>query len=201
MAPKIKIAIAGTHSTGKSSFLTTLKDMLEQRRLRVAQLPSLATAARAKGFPILRDHTYDSTLWIIGACMQQEAEACLAADVVLVDRPVLDALAYLTAALDVTGRELPAAKLLSLKAIVAGHSRTYDKLFVTELDPSLPLAPGRDPDLIYRAAVATHLNELARDLTPDAQTVAKGSYAELALQCAAYTEARLGRVAECSAAS
>lgn len=201
MAPKIKIAIAGTHSTGKSSFLTTLKHLLEQRRLRVAQLPSLATAARAKGFPILRDHTYDSTLWIIGACMQQEAEACLAADVILVDRPVLDALAYLTAALDITGRELPVGKLLSLKAIVAGHSRTYDKLFVTELDPSLPLAPGRDPDLVYRASVASHLNDLARDLAPDSQTVAVGSYANLALQCAEYAETHLGRAAACLAAS
>lgn len=191
MAPKIKIAIAGTHSTGKSSFLAKLKDMLEHRRLRVAQLPSLATAARAKGFPILRDHTYDSTLWIIGACMQQEAEACLAADVVLVDRPVIDALAYLTAALAVTGRELPAEKLISLKAIVAGHSRTYDKLFITKLDPTLPLAPGRDSDPLYRTAVADHLVTLAHDLTPNAQFATMGSYPEIALQCALYAEGRL----------
>jgi len=195
MAPKIKIAIAGTHSTGKSSFLSKLKDMLEQRQLRVAQLPSLATAARAKGFPILRDHTYESTLWIIGACMQQEAEACLAADVILVDRPVIDALAYLTAALDVTGRELPEEQLSSLRAIVAGHCRTYDKLFFTELDPTQPLAPGRDSDLVFRAAVAGHIKDLARDLTPDAQSVAMDSYPELALQCVSFAEDRLRLVA------
>lgn len=194
MRPKIKIAIAGTHSTGKSSFLTSLRDMFEQRGVRVAQLPSLANAAQAKGFPILRNHTYDSTLWIIGGCMQQEAEARLVADVVLVDRPVIDALAYLTAALDVTGRELPTEQLLSLKAIVAGHSRTYDKLFITKLDPALPLASGRDSDLVYRGAVAYHLDDLANELTPDAQSVAMSCYPELVTQCVTYAEERLGSV-------
>ncbi len=193
MPPKIKIAIAGTHSTGKSSFLTSLKELLEQRHLRVAQLPSLATAARAKGFPILRDHTYDSTLWLIGGCMQQEAEASLAADVILVDRPVIDALAYLAAALDVTGRQIPEDKWLSLQNVVAAHSKTYDKLFLTDLDPSLPLAPGRDPDLSFRAAVAHQLTGLAQGLTPNAQTIAAGSYPELITQCAFFVEERSGR--------
>lgn len=201
MAPKIKIAIAGTHSTGKSSFLTSLKEILELRRIRVAQLPSLAMAARAKGFPILRDHTYDSTLWIIGACMQQEAEACLNADVVLVDRPVLDALAYLTAALGVTTRDLPAAQLNSLKTIVAAHCETYDKLFVTKLDPAQPLASGRDPDLEYRAAIDRHLSDLARDLTPAAQFVGMAGYPDLVRQCATYTKQRLDRLTMVQSAS
>ena len=38
-------------------------------------------------------------------CMRQEAEASLTCDVILVDRPVLDALGYLQAALEVTCRQ------------------------------------------------------------------------------------------------
>lgn len=179
MARKVKIGIAGTHSTGKSSFLHQLKTTLQQKGISAVQLPSLAVAAKDKGFPILRNHTYESTLWIIATCMQQEAEASLIADIILVDRPVIDALAYLTAALAVSGRDLPSDKLLNLRTIVAAHSQTYDLLFVTALDPNMPLAPGRDPDPVYRSTVAQQLITLVPEIAPHAQIAATDNIEKL----------------------
>jgi hypothetical protein len=176
MRSKAKIGIAGTHSTGKTSFLRELKARLDRRDIAATQLPSLAHSAQSRGFPILREHTYESTLWIIGATMQQEAEAGLAADVVLVDRPVIDALAYLIAALEVSSREISTEKLLSLRDIVTAHTKTYDMLIVTQLDPNVPLGDGRDSDPVYRAAVATHLLGLVPTVAPHARVAAFDRY-------------------------
>lgn len=176
MRSKAKIGIAGTHSTGKTSFLRELKARLDGRDIAAAHLPSLAHAAQNRGFPILREHTYESTLWIIGATMQQEAEASLTADVVLVDRPVIDALAYLIAALEVSGRELSTEKLLSLRGIVTAHTKTYDMLIITQLDSSIPLGHGRDQDPVYRAAVAAHLLNLVLTVAPHAKVAAFDRY-------------------------
>jgi len=95
----IKIGVTGTHSTGKSSFLRALAPALEQRGLKTATVSGLAKRAKDVGFPILAEHNFHSTLWIMAEGLRQEAEASLGSDVILVDRPVLDALGYLLAAL------------------------------------------------------------------------------------------------------
>lgn len=87
------IAVAGTHSTGKSSFLKEVEARLNAHGLRVARVVDTASRARDAGFPILRDHVYEGTLWIMAEGLRQEMEAALKSDVVLVDRPPLDALA------------------------------------------------------------------------------------------------------------
>ena len=77
----VKVGIAGTHSTGKSTFLRQLSERLEARSLQVGRINDLALRARALGFPILTEHTFESTLWIMSECMRQEAEASLTCDV------------------------------------------------------------------------------------------------------------------------
>jgi nucleoside-triphosphatase THEP1 len=88
----IKIGVAGTHSTGKSTFLSTLTSTLNDRGFVIGGVSDLASRASDLGFPILADHTFESTLWIMAECMRQEAELSLTCDVILVDRPVPDAL-------------------------------------------------------------------------------------------------------------
>ena len=90
----LKIGIGGSHSTGKTTFLTMLRDRLEDMDLSVFQIPSLATAAQDLGFPILTEHTYHSTLWIMAKGLCQEAHATLSKDILLIDRPIFDALGY-----------------------------------------------------------------------------------------------------------
>lgn len=198
MKPIVKIGIAGSHSTGKTSFLSELKLRLENTGVQAELVHSSAATAKSKGFPILRNHTFESTLWMIASCIQQEAEASLTANVILVDRPVFDALAYFHAALELTGRQLPQEKLQSLHEIVRAYSQSYNMVFVTKLDHDVPLGPGRDQDMVYRSAVARHLIELTPDVAPQAQTIETGTVEKLlSLACSHVESALLNDPAGC----
>ncbi|MER9407960.1 ATP-binding protein [Mesorhizobium sp. M0317] len=166
--PTFMIGIAGTHSTGKSTFVSRVAEKLEGRGLSVGQIGDLATKARDVGFPILSDHTYESTLWIIAEGMRQEAEALLTSDVVLVDRPVPDALGYLTAALEVSSRGISRERLSELQTIVAAHATRYNLLIITELDHAIPLGPERDTNAIFRSAAGQHVTAVIDQVRPQA---------------------------------
>lgn len=101
------IAFTGTHSTGKSTFVDDLTDIAEKQGLRVGKVKDNASECAKAGFPILRDHTFSSTLWIMTTVIREEQHESLSADLVIVDRPVSDAIGYLEAALAVTGRNVP----------------------------------------------------------------------------------------------
>ncbi len=151
------IAFTGTHSTGKSTFVDDLTDIAEKQGLRVGKVKDNASECAKAGFPILRDHTFSSTLWIMTTVIREEQHESLSADLVIVDRPVSDAIGYLEAALAVTGRNVPPEDLDYLYALAKLHAPRYDLLFKTVLDESVPLGPNRDPDLAYRKVVDTHI--------------------------------------------
>ncbi|SDU25170.1 AAA family ATPase [Stappia sp. ES.058] len=160
MKRPFKIGVAGSHSTGKTTFVSKMQSMIEDSGLRVGRVGDIATRALKLGFPILRKHTYESTLWIMAECMRQEAELSLSTDVILVDRPALDALGYLQAALSVSGRSVDAGRLDALEQIAEAHSADYDVLVVTSLDPTIPVGPGRDDDEMFRRAAAKAVDDL-----------------------------------------
>jgi thymidylate kinase len=147
------IGIAGTHSTGKSTFLDALRERLEQLGLRVGAVADKATNCRDAGFKILQDHTFESTLWITASVIQAELEAGRTANVVLVDRPVPDAIGYLEAALEVQQRRISIADRDYLYTIARLHGSRYSLLLKTRLDPAIPFGLGRDPDLSFRELV------------------------------------------------
>lgn len=159
MIRPIKIGVTGTHSTGKSSFLQSVQKKLDPI-LRVHRISDLAVRARDLGFPILKEHSYESTLWIISECMRLEAEASLVNDIILIDRPVIDALGYLLAALRCTGRSIGDKRRLELEAIVKAHSPEYDLLINTSLDKAIALGANRDQDIEFREAAASSINAL-----------------------------------------
>src|SRR5690606_16190744 len=144
------------------------------RGLRVGRVGGLAKRARDLGFPILTDHTIDSTLWLIAEGLRLEAELSLSCDVVLVDRPPLDALAYLMAGLEVTNRTADIKRLARLTGLVRASTEDYHVLVVTELDHSVPLGPDRHADLHFRRAVATQLDVLASVHAPAALRLSRG---------------------------
>lgn len=163
----LKIAVAGTHSTGKTTFVTQLKARFVATGLEVACVHDSAEDARDIGFPILKDHTFDSTAWLIAQAIRLETVAALSADVILVDRPVPDALGYLVAALRITGRAIELDKLARLDAICVAWIGEYDLIFVTELDATIPIGPGRDDDQAFRVEVGEAISELLDRLAPD----------------------------------
>jgi hypothetical protein len=158
----IKIAVTGTHSTGKSTFIVSLAECLEKQSKSVGLIGDLAKRARDMGFPILTGHTYESTLWMMAEGLRQETELSLNKQIILIDRPIFDALGYLEAALEITGRTLIPGQLEELRAIAAAHSASYDFVIATALDPSVPLGEGRDPNAQFREAAAKHIDQLVK---------------------------------------
>ena len=124
-----------------------------------------ANSAKALGFPILAEQTFASTAWMMAEAIQQEMLAALHSNVVLVDRPVPDALGYLLAALSHTGRILEEEKLRRLDSICAGWIEEYDLVIVTELDPSVALGTGRDTDHCFRVGAGDAIKEVVSRMT------------------------------------
>lgn len=175
-----KIGVAGTHSTGKSTLVSLVRRELKQRDLKVGQVENLATRARDLGFPILMQHTYESTLWIMAECMRQEAELALSSDVIIVDRPIPDALGYLLAALEISGRSMEPRRLQELESIAQAHVGDYDLLVVTEVDNSLSLGPDRDTDAIFRQAAADKVSCIMDRYAPEAIKMTSHNFSEVA---------------------
>jgi AAA domain len=90
----MKIAISGTHSTGKSTALQSARDYLLNRGLDVAIVSDLAIKCP---LPILRQHTPQSALWIAAQGVCSEIASASRSKIVLVDRPVIDAWGYMRA--------------------------------------------------------------------------------------------------------
>lgn len=164
-----KIAVAGTHSSGKTTFLRRLEEELAGRGFSPRYVHDSAANARDLGFPILRDHTFESTAWIMAEAIRLETVASLSADVILVDRPVPDALGYLVAALEVTGRSLALDRLDRLEAMCKAWMGEYDLTFVTELNQGIPIGPGRDDDHEFRIAAGAAVARILSRIAPNAK--------------------------------
>jgi hypothetical protein len=163
---QLKLAICGTHSTGKTSLLRNVESVLRERGYTVGRVAELAVEARKRGFPILRDHTFGSTLWIMARGITLELEAGLAADVVLVDRPVPGAMDYLLAALKHRGSHLEIHRTNYLRCLVKEHAGTYQRIFKTVIDDAKAIdsTKPRDMDPEFRLQVAVELDHLFDDL-------------------------------------
>jgi hypothetical protein len=162
----VVVAVLGTHSTGKSTFLARLAHDLRREQIQVATVADLGEQAQRIGLPILRNHTWVSTLWIITRGISNELESWLHSDVVLVDRAVPDALGYYRAALAYRGEQPDPDVQARLEALVRDHSTSYDLLYRTTLDPDIPLGDGkpRDPDQTFRSLADHHVGAVLRDL-------------------------------------
>ena len=162
-----KIAVAGTHSTGKTTFLKGLEERLISAGHAVAYVHGSAAEAQDLGFPILKNHTFESTAWLVGQAIRLETAATLTADVILIDRPVPDAFGYLIAALRMTHRSIDQARLGRLEAICRAWTQEYDLVFATQLDESIPIGPDRDRDAAFRAGADEAIGEILARLAPD----------------------------------
>jgi len=165
----VKVGVAGTHSTGKTKSLLWAKNLLEARGLRVGYISEVA---RRCPLPILKQHSVDSTLWIVTSTIADELAVSHISDVVLVDRPVLDAIAYYSAALEHRS-EIPeedTVKSQLLNELVKEWSKTYDYIARTEIDPQIAIVDdgSRDTDPLFRSRVARALNSVLERFRPDA---------------------------------
>lgn len=158
------IGITGTHSTGKSTFVESITEIALARGLRVGTVGDKASECADLGFGILKNHTFQSTLWIMATVIRDEQFNSLDADLVVVDRPVSDAIGYLEAALAATDRTISDEQLKYLYELARLHTPRYDLLFKTVLDESIALGPDRDPDLHFRRSVDVRMDEVLSTL-------------------------------------
>ncbi len=179
------IAVAGTHSTGKSTFLSRIAHELRRADLEVATVADLGERALQSGLPILHSHTYASTLWIMTRGISNEVGTWPHVDVLLVDRPVPDALGYYLAALEYRDETPDPAALGRLRSMAVHHSVHYDLIFRTVLDDAIPIGTNkpRDNNLRYRALADHHVGvvltelDIPHRLLPPDQHVAAIAYA------------------------
>ncbi|WP_433727819.1 AAA family ATPase [Nocardia sp. CA-129566] len=190
----VTIAVVGTHSTGKSTFLARLAHDLRRSGLQVATVADLGEQAQRMGLPILWNHTWVSTLWIVTRGISNELEAWLHGDVVLIDRAVPDALGYYRAALEYRDESADPDEWAYLEALARFHSDRYDLIFRTQLDPHIPLGTNkfRDDNQQFRILADHHVESVLRELTlPSLPLTADGHDTALALACDFVAE-RLG---------
>ena len=193
-SPPMKIGITGTHSSGKTTFLERLEQELNGSGLRIHRIGDFARKAKDLGFPILTKHTFESTLWIMSECLRCETEASLRNDVILIDRPVIDALGYLHAALRVSGRVIDSRRSDELLKIVIAHTPDYDVLIRTALDSTVEPGEGRDPDQEFREAAASAIESLVNQIEPNALILTSSNREELLKSVVETVESRLSAI-------
>ena len=169
MKRQLKIGVFGTHSTGKTSFLVKVKEALSRERVSAIRIPGLALEAEKLGFPILRNHTFESTLWLMTKCITLELED-RESSALLVDRPPVDALGYLLAAVDYRRETLPQGEREYLYDLARHHSMRYDFIAYSKLDPTKPVdnSKPRDSDKVFRQLVDEKFQEMLSSVIPNA---------------------------------
>jgi PPOX class probable F420-dependent enzyme len=153
-----KIAFIGSHGIRKSTAALAFGRTLEQAGLRVAYGPEVV---RSSPLAINEAATGESQLWVLVSQVRQELELAPRADVLVLDRGVVDNYAYYLRA---TGGEDP----FSIEPLVRAWSASYD--LVVRLLPDLALqADGvRSTSDAFREAIERILDErLAEFVSPD----------------------------------
>ncbi|MCE7006943.1 AAA family ATPase [Kibdelosporangium philippinense] len=189
----ITIGVLGTHSTGKSTFVARLAHELRLQDIDVATVTGLGEQAQRLGLPIAFNHTFTSTLWIITRGISNELEAWLHADVVLVDRAVPDALGYYRAALAYRNEEPDIAAVADLESLVKAHSRHYDLMLCTTLDPST--APGgykiRDSHSDFRVLADHYVSRVLHEMRLPHELLPADGHDQALARALAFATARL----------
>ena len=153
---KLKIAVSGAHSTGKTTFLKKVKNKLGDK-VSSALVTDLASICP---LPILKDHSIESSLWIAAKGITEELEKGNDCDVLFVDRSIVDCWAYFNyACRDRYPSNDP--RLETLRTLVQNWIPTYDVIYLTEVNPKIEIEDnkGRLLDEKYRQDIAMEMKQ------------------------------------------
>jgi GTPase SAR1 family protein len=157
---RIKIGVSGAHSTGKTTFIRNLEKRLIQKSIKYKIVSDLAVKCP---LPILTEHTIESTLWIASKSITEEVEAEKDFLLVIADRPILDCWAYFNAVCKNQYKEND-PRLLTLKSMIEHWLKTYDLIYQTEIDETIPVenSKGRMLDPAYRKKIGEEMFEATK---------------------------------------
>lgn len=157
----IRIGVLGTHSTGKTMLCQRIEMELRGNGITVARTGRLGKRAAQAGLPKMQHHSALSTEWIVAQGIADEVSAVAqGAEVVLVDRVPLDAIAYWYAACAFRAETPPRLERERLLTLATTQVPKYDLLFATVLDESMPVDTGHDYDAGFRRLVDQHVHRL-----------------------------------------
>jgi len=122
----MKIAIVGTHSTGKTTLINTLAQALEAAGKKVVIVPEMA---RLCPFPINEETTAEAQKWILENQIKEENSIDDSEAVVICDRGTIDNFAYF---FRIATRLKPEENLAPWEALAVNHASTYDAIFKTQ---------------------------------------------------------------------
>lgn len=144
----MKIAIVGTHGTGKSTLSYLLASHYKKQGKNVKIIQEVA---RSCPFPINHGMTVDAAKWIYLEHSKKELEAESKHEIVIGDRSVYDSFVY------ACYFDLNSVELINLDLLAFEHLSKYDRLIFVR--PDIPLQTDgtrstdedfqRDIDIIY----------------------------------------------------
>lgn len=118
----MKIAIIGTHSTGKTTLLESLAQHFSTQGKEVFILPEYA---RLCPFPINEETTLEAQKWILLSQITEENKILHEDKVLLTDRATIDNFAYMY-------RIGKSDAIENFERCAVAHMRTYDFVFKTQ---------------------------------------------------------------------
>lgn len=150
----MKVAIIGTHSTGKSTLLKHLAEALKRSGRSVVVLPELA---RFCPMPINEATSLEAQVWIQEHQRKQEEQLYTPDTILLCDRATIDNFAYMQrAAMD---RDVSAYEG---QAVL--HMKSYACVFKTRKLPIPAVADGvRTVDEAFRTDIDRRISDLLED--------------------------------------
>ncbi|MBL7206154.1 MAG: ATP-binding protein [Candidatus Aenigmarchaeota archaeon] len=123
----MRIAVIGTHSTGKTEFCKEIYDQLSKTK----KVGFVSELTRKCPFPINENTSIKAQLWILANQIKEEQEKEDQNDVVICDRGLVDHFIYLI-------RKFPEYGEL-LSKFITEYSKGYDIIFKTEIDETKPI--------------------------------------------------------------
>lgn len=149
----MKIALIGTHSTGKTTLLNKLKTVLEFLGHHVEVVPELS---RLCPFPINEETTMEAQEWIQNQQITQENQLHQPEKILLCDRATLDNFAYFERAGRLHNRDIS-----SWEQRAADHMSSYHFIFKTHKLELPAAADGqRSTDKEFRDEIDSSIHRL-----------------------------------------
>lgn len=138
----MKIAIIGTHFTGKTTLVEDLHSFYSSKNRDVV---AISEAVRKCPLPVNRETTFESQLWILMEQVKSEIENARH-EIVITDRSVIDNYAYMV-------YKFP-EKARPLLHFVIEYAKSYDYIFKTCCHDSLISDDGfRNIDPVFRSDI------------------------------------------------
>ncbi len=149
----MKIALIGTHSTGKTTIALKLALALKERDITIAMVDEIA---RICPLPINEETSLESQIWILQKQIKEENRRHKDDEILICDRATLDNFAYMQ-------RAAKTENISEYEKIAADHMNNYDFVFkTTKLNKPARIDGVRSVDQEFRDDIDDRITDLLK---------------------------------------